>query len=98
MDLNDPNSEESTVLGQSDKKLLGGYKPKHQIVARRSANHSRKYTLYLGQDEDSATGDKVYYWEKDFIFNFDQILDFEEKMSKRKMTNWPRPGYNWGGP
>ncbi len=97
MDLDDPNLEE-TVLGQSDRKLLGGYEPKHRIIAHRSADHSNKYTLYLGADENPSNGDKVWHWEKDFIFNFDQILEFEEVMSKRKMQNWPFSGYKWSGP
>ncbi|MCP3683654.1 MAG: hypothetical protein GY861_13295 [bacterium] len=43
--------------------------------------------------------EKVYYWEKDFIFDFELILSFEKEMSKRKMPQtWPFPGYKWSGP
>ncbi len=76
---------------------MGKYKPTH-IIAHHSSDHNKKYTLYLGLEEDQD-GNKKYYWEKDLFFDFDLILVFEKEMSKRNMLqSWPFPGYKWHGP
>ncbi len=96
MDLDNPGLQEPAIE-ESDLKFLGTYKPTH-IIACYSSDHNNKHTLYLGIIEEPGK-ESTYQWEKDLLYDFDLILEFEKEIQKRKMpTTWPFPGYKWRGP
>ncbi len=67
-------------------------------MAHYSTNDNNKHTHYLGLIDDPEKG-TTYQWEKDLLFDFDLILEFEKEISKRNMLKmWPFPGYKWQGP